>query len=294
MSGRYLTDLADVLRAAGVTVIEHDGWQDRARSSGGYADGRPWCVMWHHTASSTSPGNDAAYCATGDDDAPVCNLIVNRDGSVTVIAAGATNTNGKGYALAFSRGIVPDDSMNTHAVGMEIANNGVGEPYPVAQIDAAFAASVAICAAYGLDPADVASHHDWAPDRKIDPATSEAVAGAWSPAPVNTSGSWSLVDLRDECARRAGSSPTPTPPTPTPEDDDMTLIVANDSTWTVWSGNGLERRAYGTMDEFNAAVMLGNAGAVRLVNVSGQPVRSIGDVGEPVSPAVLEALGRAV
>jgi hypothetical protein len=203
MTGRYLVDLGDVLRGAGLIVIEWSGWQTRARASGGYSEGRPWCVMWHHTASTADPADDAAYCAYGDPDAPICNLLVDRTGTVWLIAAGATNTNGKGYALTFSRGTVPDDAMNTYAVGVEICNSGVGERYPAAQIDAAFQASLAICAAYGLAPTDVAQHHDWAPDRKIDPARADAVQGGWAPHAVNTSGSWSLLDLRAELDARA-------------------------------------------------------------------------------------------
>ena len=74
MTGRYLTDLAAVLRAYGLTVEEEPGWQERARSSGGYASGRPTHVMVHHTASSTTPANDIAYIARNADAAPLSNL----------------------------------------------------------------------------------------------------------------------------------------------------------------------------------------------------------------------------
>lgn len=238
MTGRYLTDLADVLRAAGVAVVEQDGWQTRARSSGGYASGRPWCVMWHHTASSATadPASDAAYMSYNADAAPVANLLVARDGAVWVLAAGATNTNGKGNARTFTRGTVPADQMNTYAIGMEIQNTGVGQTYPAAQVDAAFTASLAMCAAYGLDPADVDLHATYAPDRKIDPATAAAVAGPWQPDSTNTSGTWSLADLRAELTRRA-SSPAPKPeppqPSPDPEDDDMAFIITNRSSGEV-------------------------------------------------------------
>ena len=54
MTGRYLTDMANVLRAAELRVVEQAGWQQRARSSGGYGSGLPLCVMWHHTASGAN------------------------------------------------------------------------------------------------------------------------------------------------------------------------------------------------------------------------------------------------
>ena len=299
MSGRYLVDLADVLRGAGVDVVEYAGWQTRARSSGGYAEGRPWAIVWHHTASRASIESDAAYCAEGDPDAPVCNLLVARDGQVWVIAAGASNTNGKGYAMAFTRGTVPDDQMNTHAVGVEICNDGVGEVYPRAQIDAAFAVSLAIAAAEGLAPDDVATHAEWAPDRKIDPATASAVdpAAGFHPGAVNSSGTWDLDDLRVELAARAGYPPLPDPrpptPAPDPEGDDMTLTAALESNGTIWLGDGMTRRGLANMAEFSNCVVLGLSGCYRLVNTSGAVVRELGDVVE-VGPDTLAALGRPV
>jgi N-acetylmuramoyl-L-alanine amidase len=218
MSGRYLTDLADICRAAGLDVVEVDGWQTRARSSGGYADGRPWCVMWHHTASSTSPANDVSYIVTGSPDAPLANLYLSRDPTVYVCAAGATNTNGKGGPLPVSRGTVPADSMNTYAIGIEAQNDGTGQPWPQQQIDAYFTLSDALTDGYGLAADDVASHNVWAPDRKIDPATANAVQGPWQPGSINSSGTWSVGDLRGECRRRSSTTP---PPTPTPPGDDM-------------------------------------------------------------------------
>ena len=228
MTGRYLTGMAGWLRGAGLGVVEYDGWQTRARSSGGYANGRPWGVMWHHTASSTDPADDAAYMCHGSPDRPIANLLVARDGAVWVLAAGATNTNGKGGPWSWSRGTVPKDSMNTYAVGVEIANAGTGETFPAAQIDAAFTVSVTLAAALGLDPGDVATHQTYAPDRKIDPATAAAVVGSWQPRAVTSSGSWAVDDLVTECRHRGYDTP-PVPPDPPWEDDTMLLQVIGDS-----------------------------------------------------------------
>ncbi len=242
MSGRYLTDLAAVLRAAGLNVIEQSGWQQRARSSGGYSSGRPLCVMWHHTASgaSTSAKADTDYMSHGASAAPIANIMIARNGDVWVLAAGATNTNGDGVALQFSRGTVPAGQMNTHAIGMEIQNTGVGQAYSVECVDAAMRTSLACAAAYGLAPADVAGHWDYSGPRKIDPATAAAVQGPWRPRSVNGSGSWSLADLRAELNRRAAVTPPdprppdPIPPTPDPEEDlDMAFIITNRETGEV-------------------------------------------------------------
>jgi N-acetylmuramoyl-L-alanine amidase len=292
---RYLTELADVLRGAGLAVIEYDGWQTRARGSGGYTGDRPWCVMWHHTASSADPGDDAHYCAVGDPDAPICNALIARDGVVWLIAAGATNTNGKGYPLTFSRGTVPADQMNTHAVGLEICNAGTGEPYPAEQITAVFAVSLAIAAAYGLEPADAAEHAEYAPDRKIDPATAAAVAGSWRPASINSSGTWSPADLRAELARRAGA-PLPPPvhpgtPAPPPTLEDLSMVVALDENGTAWIGDGMTRWPIPSEAVFSNYVVLGKAGAYRFVNTSGDVVNGWPDV-HAVGGDTLEALGR--
>lgn len=200
----YLTGMANVLRAAGLTVIETDGWQTRARGSGGYIAPAPLCVMWHHTASNPSSdgAGDVDYIINSQD-GPLSNLYIQRNGTVWVIAAGATNTNGKGYALSFSRGTVHNDQMNTNAVGIEAANNGVGEVWPQVQVDAFFKCSNAINAVLGNKPTDLATHAEWAPDRKIDPAVAGKVAGQWQPRSINNNGTWNADDIRSEAVRRA-------------------------------------------------------------------------------------------
>jgi len=217
----YLTWLADDLRAAGLNVVEYHGWRTRARGSGGYSSA-PLCVMEHHTASGPSwdGQRDADYCAVGDPDAPLSNLYIDRTGRVWVLAAGATNTNGKGQALTFSRGTVPADGMNTRAVGIECGNNGIGEAWPVAQIDALILTANVVNRQLGNVPADIAGHVHYAVGRKIDPATAAAVEGAWRPRSINSSGSWNLDDMRAEHTRRA-AAPVPKPETPDEEDDEM-------------------------------------------------------------------------
>ena len=241
MSGRYLTDMADVLRGAGLQVVELSGWQTRARSSGGYASGAPSVVMWHHTASAGDGATDADYCTFRASDRPLCNVVIGRDGITYVCAAGATNTNGKGGPLTLPDGrTVPADSMNTRAIGIECSNSGTGQAWPQVQVDAVHAASAALCAAYIGGADQVAGHVDWAPGRKIDPATAAAVQGPWRPSAVNSSGSWALGDLRAECLRRASTGGTPGPePEPAPPD----ALGADDMRYIVCVGDGATERA---------------------------------------------------
>ena len=222
--GSLYYDLATILRNAGCTVNVNEwnaGWERRARSSGGFSS-PPLCVFWHHTASSTSVQNDLNYMIYGNQDAPVGNLLIDREGGCWPIAGGASNCAGKGNAMTFSRGTGAKDSGNTWGFQIEVQNNGVGEAWSEATVDAFFRASNALNAAVGNQPTDVTTHAlgdgTGYTDRKIDPAVASAVQGdLWWPDAVNGSGTWSLPQIREECAKRAGA-PVPVPPDPTPPD----------------------------------------------------------------------------
>lgn len=166
MGARYLHDLADVCRSTGYLVILVDGWEHRARGSGGYNDGKPDHVMLHHTGSPPSSDGwpDANYCTFGDEDAPLCNLYLSRAAEIYICAAGATNTNGTGDCPHLS-----PDTMNSSAIGIE-ANGGYGHPWPDVQQDAYLKLVSTLCSAYGIAHDHVESHAEWAPSRKVDPA----------------------------------------------------------------------------------------------------------------------------
>lgn len=221
MSGRYLTDLAGVCRAAGLDVIEVNGWQTRARSSGGYGTGRPTTVMVHHTASGASADGwgDVNYICYGSPDKPLSNLYLDRHGSVWVCAAGCTNTNGKGSDTW--GGGVPNDSMNSYAIGIEAGNNGVGEKWPWEQQISYLALCRALCDHYGISYNNVRGHFEWAPTRKVDPAGPSAWAAG--------SASWNMTHFRSDVKDYLPPEPTPSPPTQ--EDDDMVpFLIRNNET----------------------------------------------------------------
>ena len=215
----------------------NEGWERRSRSSGGFP-AAPLCVFFHHTASSASVSSDLNYMIHNCPDAPVGNMLLDRSGIVWPIAAGASNCAGKGGPQGFSRGTIPQDQGNTHGWQIEAANNGVGEVWPNAQIDAYFKASNALNELFGNLPTDITGHAHYTPGRKIDPATAMAVDGGWQPGSINTSGTWNLDDIRNECARRAGTTPAPQPPNPGPitpiEEDDMaSFLIRNADTGTI-------------------------------------------------------------
>ena len=207
-----LTNLADVVRDAGLDVAEVPGWQTRMRggtgghATGGYV-GNPTHVMVHHTASSWPTIQDVQYLATGHQYAPVSNLHLARDGLVTVIAAGATNTNGAGGPVDGC----PKDSMNSRAIGIEAGNNGTGEPWPAVQQNVYVRLCAALCMAYRIPVSRVLAHFEWAPTRKIDPAG----PSVWA----NMSDQymrWNMEDFRESVAARMTTQP--------PEDDDMRTL----------------------------------------------------------------------
>jgi hypothetical protein len=218
MGARYLTDLADVCRRTGWPVIEVDGWPQRARGSGGYDGGRPNHVMIHHTASGPDSDGwpDVNYCTFGDEDAPLCNLYLARDGTIYVCAGGATNTNGSGSDPCY---VTADDSMNSSAIGVEAGNGGTGEPWPADQQVAYADLCDALCDAYGIGIEQIHGHAEWT-SRKVDPAgPSDWADGA---------DTWDMDAFRDYV--RNEPEPEPIPPPAPLEDYDMAFIIRNRDT----------------------------------------------------------------
>jgi hypothetical protein len=261
MGDIYYVEAADWLRAAGLTVVEVKGWQTRARSSGGFAT-PPLGVAWHHTASQTTIENDTNWEYFYSDVRPIGNMTLARNGDVWIGAAGAANTQGKGGPMVMSRGTIPVDGGNTRAWAIEVANNGVGEPWPRVQIDAYFTASNCLNAHFGNQPTDVFTHASWTPGRKIDPAKASAVLGPWQPRPTNTSGTWNVDDVRAECTRRAAGTPEPPePPEPALEEDDrmLYLIKLDTNPYLIVVGDGITQRRVRSdeLDELTNAVTKG-------------------------------------
>src|SRR3546814_16602506 len=88
-----LTWLADVLRAAGCTVVEEDGWKDRGRGQMGNVLG----VMQHHTGPGSEKGLlELIRDGRPDLAGPLSQLFLTKSGVFHVIAAGRTNHAGNG------------------------------------------------------------------------------------------------------------------------------------------------------------------------------------------------------
>jgi hypothetical protein len=137
--------LAGELRAAGLRVVEVDGWKTR-----GSAEFDPEGVTWHATAGSrtaTAQG-EVNVILEGSTSAPppIAQLMIWRDGTVFVCAAGRCFHNKVGWAG-------PNKGLgNTRLLGIEMANDNRGEPWPDVQLDAARVATAAIMRRLGADP----------------------------------------------------------------------------------------------------------------------------------------------
>ena len=185
MGSRYLLDLADVCRRTGYNVIEVEGWQYRARGSGGYNDWQTRPCLLHHTGFPAVVGRLAGHelLHVQRRRRPTrATCTCQRVPEIYVCAAGATNTNGTGDCPHLS-----PDTMNSSAIGIEAGNHG-GHPWPEVQQDAYLELVSVLCDAYDIPAAHVESHAEWAPSRKVDPAGESS----WAPG----TGTWDMDDFR--------------------------------------------------------------------------------------------------
>jgi len=184
--------LADVLRGAGVPVVEHGDWRNRMRP--GSFD--PIGVLWHHTAATSSAANPHPalnVCINGRPDlaGPLCQALVDYNGVFHVISAGRCNHAG----ASRGSGPIPAGDGNTMLIGWEIDYNGVNQEMTAAQYNNSIKATAAVMRQLGRDSSYVRGHRETSTTGKIDPSfinldTMRAdVARAMNPTPP----SWSVT-----------------------------------------------------------------------------------------------------
>lgn len=130
--------LAEEFRAAGLEVVEVEGWENRGRpaSTGGYDPDQGITV--HHTGATSSAANPGPTLATliqgrSDLPGPLAPWSVRYDGVVVVIAAGRCNHAGRiGKRISFAA--IGADG-NAIFMGDEVDTNGT-QDMPAAQRDA--------------------------------------------------------------------------------------------------------------------------------------------------------------
>jgi hypothetical protein len=162
-----ITWLADVLRGAGVQVVEEGNWRARG-VSGSFA---PIGVLWHHTAATSSAANPApalGICINGRPDlqGPLCHALVDYNGVFHLISANRANHAG----ASGGSGPIPSGDGNTMLVGWEIDYNGVNQQMTAAQYSASVTATAAVLRQLGRDASYARGHRETSVTGKIDPS----------------------------------------------------------------------------------------------------------------------------
>lgn len=211
--------LADVLRNAGLTVVETNGWRGRGKELDAVEG-----VVMHHTASPRQSSLQTnLYVVTngnGVGPGPIAQCLIWRDGSCYLIADGKANHAGAGGPWGWLPLSPPGQLSvaNGRTVGFECVNDGVGEPWPAAQVIAMEIAAAAVLRHIGQDESRCLMHSEWAPTRKIDPAGPNSRI-ALNPGSLT----WAGYSFRDRVASWLNPPPT-IPPTPTPSEDDVRYL----------------------------------------------------------------------
>jgi N-acetyl-anhydromuramyl-L-alanine amidase AmpD len=126
-------------------------------------------VLCHHTASSSNGQAAIPLLVNGRSDlpGPLCQLSLDRQGVVYVVAAGRANHAG----VAKPSGTVAGGDGNVLYIGIEAQNEGTGEPWPKAQYDAYVTLCAALCVEITGNSANtVRAHKETSVTGKIDPA----------------------------------------------------------------------------------------------------------------------------
>lgn len=184
----YSKTIAAVAPAAqGVTSLEY-GAQEWVGSVN-FGIRKPNFVILHHTAQESTDQTLKTF--TLKRTAVSSHYVVGADGKVVQMV--------NDYLRAQHAGIGKwgnTSDLNSSSIGIEIDNNGLGEPYTEAQINSLLKLCEALKKRYNIPTANFIGHADIAPTRKPDPANfpwklfAEKGFGLWydevlEPAPEN-------------------------------------------------------------------------------------------------------------
>lgn len=154
--------LADVLRAEGLRVIEHDGWRERGH--GDFLDLRG--VLCHHTAGGGPDDWRVVQNGRAGLPGPLAQLVLEKDGTYRVIAVGVCWHAGRGSHPGW-----PTDNANYHTIGIEAVSKGTFPwDWTPAQLDAYRRGCAALLRRMGRNSNDCVAHREYSSEGKIDPA----------------------------------------------------------------------------------------------------------------------------
>lgn len=198
------TNLPNILRSYGLKVVEHSGWKTR-----GHGDFTTGGVLCHHTASSRNSAVSAIIrtltIGRSDLEGPLCNLGLDRDGVVHIVAAKKAYHAG----TAKASGSMKSGNGNSMYIGIEAFNEGTGEKWNKKQYDN----YVLLCAVLSLKVTGnsvntVRAHKETSITGKIDPA---------GPTPYENTFDMDKFRARVAAKMKALTAPAPAPkPTPEP------------------------------------------------------------------------------
>ena len=169
--GLPLLWMGDALRENGLDVREVQGWRTRGRPHPFLPHG----AVFHHTASNRHSGPRPALgtVVKGRPMAdgtflfgPLCNVLVGRNGMVYLVAAGRANHAGLGGPWR----TIPVDSGNMYMAGVEVENDGIGEPWRKDLLQVCGVVFATLLIGLGRETGFLVGHKEWAPHRKTDPA----------------------------------------------------------------------------------------------------------------------------
>lgn len=237
------------LRAEGVKVVEVGDWRHHNRNHKG-----PWGpvngVMIHHTVTGPKV-NGVTLCRDGYSSlpGPLCHGVIRRNGEVHLVGYGRTNHAGGGdpdvlaAVTAESYGQTPPrpnvgnvDGVdgNAHFYGFECENDGVGEKWSAAQLDAIERVSAAICRAHKWSAKSVIGHLEWSDDKNDPKGFTMPAMRARVATRLSRPAGWTPTT-------NTGGTPAMTAPTPVvlSRGEDVQLIPDNPYT-IYWTGENLD------------------------------------------------------
>lgn len=168
-----MTDLLRLFRAEGISVDEIGDWRSRVRP-GLFT---PAGVVVHHTGDKGRGDSGLGVLVHGRPDlnGPLCNGSPRENGRLALISAGRANHAGPGsgavlarirqdlppLGLAHTLGLRDDTVGNGWLYGLEVDNDGLGQPYPSEQLDTTIRACAALCRHHGWTANRVILHSEW-------------------------------------------------------------------------------------------------------------------------------------
>jgi hypothetical protein len=159
--------LPSVLRAAGCSVVEVKGWEERGRGDLSGIRG----VLLHHTAGplkGDAPSLPIVINGRPDLPGPLSQLFLARSGVWHVVAAGRANHAGKGIWTGLTL-----DGGNGYLLGVEAENTGLAnDPWPAGQYESYVVGVTAILRKINAQAIMAVGHKEYAQPagRKSDPS----------------------------------------------------------------------------------------------------------------------------